>query len=241
VIIHVEGTIDHDNTSGVSGTCGAGDADDLIEIKNVSNVSIIGVGEGALFDQIGIHLRGASNIILRNLHVRNVKKSGSPTSNEGDAIGMEANVSNVWVDHVTLEASGGEAQGFDALFDLKNNTRYVTLSYSRLLNSGRGGLVGSGDSDDQNNFVTYHHNWYQNIDSRTPLLRFAQAHSYNNYFNGINETGINSRMGALVRIENNHFENSKNPISGSGTCVTIYSRILTGMPRPAMASPRAHA
>lgn len=212
VIIHVEGVINHDNTGGVSGACGAGDADDVIEIKNVSNVSIIGVGGGALFDEIGIHIRSASNIVLRNLHVRNVKKSGSPLSNGGDAIGMEADVSNVWVDHVTLEASGGESEGFDALFDMKDNTQYVTLSYSRLLNSGRGGLVGSSDSDDLNDFITYHHNWYQNIDSRTPLLRHAEAHSYNNYFNGINETGINSRMGALIRIENNHFKNSSNPI-----------------------------
>ena len=79
--------------------------------------------------------------------VRNVKKSGSPTSNGGDAIGMESTVRNVWVDHTTLEASGGEAEGFDGLFDMKDNTKYVTLSYSTLRNSGRGGLIGSSESD----------------------------------------------------------------------------------------------
>ncbi|KOX26647.1 hypothetical protein ADK67_15570, partial [Saccharothrix sp. NRRL B-16348] len=93
------------------------------------------------------------------------KKSGSPTSNGGDAIGMESNVRNVWVDHVNLLASGGESEGYDGLFDMKNNTQYVTLSYSTLRNSGRGGLVGSSESDRSNGFITYHHNLYENIDS----------------------------------------------------------------------------
>ncbi|WP_456238817.1 pectate lyase family protein [Saccharobesus litoralis] len=208
IIIHVEGTINHGNTSKVSGdSCNT--AADKIEIKEVSNISIIGVGNGALFDQLGIHLRAASNIIIQNVHVRNVKKSGSPISNGGDAIGMESDVFNVWVDHATLEASGGESAGYDALFDMKANTKYVTLSYSILRNSGRGGLVGSSDSDDSNGPVTFHHNLYQNIDSRTPLLRHATAHAYNNHYVSINESGMNPRIGGEMRAENNYFEDSK--------------------------------
>src|SRR5690606_35402059 len=137
IIIEVEGTINHGNTSKVSGS-GCDTADDVIELKKVSNGTIVGVGSGAVFDQLGSHLRDSRNIIIQNVTVRNVKKSGSPTSNGGDAIGMEKDVRNVWVDHVTLEASGGESQGYDGLFDLKNNTQYVTLSYSILRNSGRG-------------------------------------------------------------------------------------------------------
>ncbi|WP_199043957.1 pectate lyase family protein [Glycomyces salinus] len=208
IIIEVSGTINHGNTSKVSGdSCNT--ADDVIEIKEVSNVTIVGVGGGAVFDQIGIHLRESSNIIIQNVTVRNVKKSGSPTSNGGDAIGMESNVSNVWADHLTLEASGGEDEGYDALFDMKNNTEYVTLSYSILRNSGRGGLVGSSDSDTGNGPVTYHHNLYQNIDSRAPLLRAGTAHSYNNHFVGIVKSGINSRLGAEIQVDNNYFEDSK--------------------------------
>ncbi|MDU0289317.1 hypothetical protein NUG22_08855, partial [Saccharothrix longispora] len=37
---------------------------------------------------------------------------------------------NVWVDHVDLLASGGESEGYDGLFDMKDDTQYVTLSYS---------------------------------------------------------------------------------------------------------------
>ncbi|MFF4239172.1 polysaccharide lyase family 1 protein [Actinomadura geliboluensis] len=208
ITIQVEGTIDHGNTGKVSGgSCDT--ADDRIELKGISNVTIVGVGGGAVFDQLGIHIRDSSNIIIQNVNVRNVKKSGSPTSNGGDAIGMESDVRNVWVDHATLEASGGEDEGYDALFDMKDNTRYVTLSYSVLRNSGRGGLIGSSESDTSNGFVTFHHNLYQNIDSRTPLLRGGTAHSYDNHFVGLAKSGINSRAGAHIKVENNYFQDSK--------------------------------
>ncbi|WP_432081830.1 pectate lyase family protein [Streptomyces sp. WAC 04229] len=208
ITIQVEGTINHGNTSKVSGdSCST--AADKIELKQISNVTIVGVGGGAVFDQLGIHIRESSNIIIQNVTVRNVKKSGSPTSNGGDAIGMESDVRNVWVDHTTLEASGGESAGYDGLFDMKDNTQYVTLSYSVLRNSGRGGLIGSSESDVSNGYVTFHHNKYENIDSRTPLLRGGTSHIYNNHYVSLNESGINSRAGAKAKVDNNYFEDSK--------------------------------
>ncbi|GAA3346310.1 polysaccharide lyase family 1 protein [Amorphoplanes nipponensis] len=208
IIIEVQGTINHGNTAKVSGdSCNT--AAGVIELKQISNVTIVGVGSGAVFDQLGIHIRDSSNIIIQNVTVRNVKKSGSPTSNGGDAIGMESTVRNVWVDHVSLEASGGESEGFDGLIDMKDNVQYVTLSYSTLRNSGRGGLIGSSESDRSNGFITFHHNLYENLDSRTPLLRGGIAHIYNNSYVSLNESGINSRAGARARVENNYFRNSK--------------------------------
>ena len=122
---------------------------------------------------------------------------------------MESTVRNVWVDHVTLEASGGESEGYDGLFDLKNDVQYVTLSYCILRNSGRGGLIGSSETDTGNGYITFHHNLYSNLDSRTPLLRGGIAHIYNNSYVNLNESGINSRAGAKAKVENNYFKNSK--------------------------------
>ncbi|MFH8803518.1 pectate lyase [Streptomyces sp. NPDC017936] len=208
IVIQVEGTINHGNTAKVSGSS-CNTAAGVIELKQISNVTIVGVGNGAVFDQLGIHIRESSNIIIQNVTVRNVKKSGSPTSNGGDAIGMESDVRNVWVDHATLEASGGESEGYDGLFDMKDNTQYVTLSYSTLRNSGRGGLIGSSESDRSNSYITFHHNLYENIDSRAPLLRGGVAHMYNNHYKSLNESGINSRAGARAKVDNNYFEDSK--------------------------------
>ncbi|MES5822440.1 polysaccharide lyase family 1 protein [Streptomyces sp. RG80] len=208
IVIEVEGTINHGNTAKVSGdSCNT--AAGVIELKQISNVTLVGVGSGAVFDQLGIHIRQSSNIVIQNVKVQNVKKSGSPTSNGGDAIGMESDVRNVWVDHATLIASGGESEGYDGLFDMKDNTQYVTLSYSVLRNSGRGGLIGSSESDLTNGYVTFHHNRYENIDSRAPLLRGGTAHMYNNHYVSLNESGINSRAGARARVDNNYFEDSK--------------------------------
>ncbi|MGW6246846.1 pectate lyase family protein [Streptomyces roseolus] len=208
IVIQVEGTINHANTAKVSGTS-CNTAAGVIELKQISNVTLVGVGAGAVFDQVGIHIRESSNIIIQNVTVKNVKKSGSPVSNGGDAIGMESDVRNVWVDHSTLEASGGESEGYDGLFDMKDNTQYVTLSYSVLRNSGRGGLVGSSETELSNGFITYHHNLYENIDSRAPLLRGGVAHMYSNHYRQLNESGINSRAGARAKVENNYFEDSK--------------------------------
>ena len=210
LIIYVSGTINHDNTEQISGNCDT--TGEEIQFKRVSNISLIGTGSGALFDEIGIHIRESSNIIIQNVHVRNVKKSGTPTSNGGDAIGMEKDVFNIWVDHNTLEASGGESDGYDSLIDMKNTTQYVTVSYNHLYFSGRGGLMGSSDSDATNTYVTFHHNWYDTIDSRMPLLRHGTAHAYNNYYLNVSKSAMNPRIGGSIKAENNHFENVNDPI-----------------------------
>ncbi|MGV8836421.1 pectate lyase family protein, partial [Cellvibrio sp.] len=215
VTILVNGTISHANTTAQ----GCNTQADVIEIKQMSNISIIGVGTNALFEEMGIHVRDASNIILQNLHIRNVKKSGSPTSNGGDAIGMETNVDRVWIDHNHLEASGGEEDGYDSLLDMKAGVTNVTVSYNLYNDSSRAGLIGSSDSDNKNTNITFHHNWYKNIEQRTPLIRHALVHMYNNYWSNDRIDymfhAINSRMNAKALVESNYFYNVNNPLIAS--------------------------
>lgn len=214
VIIYVNGTINHSNTTAQ----GCNTQADVIEIKQTANVSIIGVGTNALFDQIGIHVRDSSNVIIQNVHVRNVKKSGTPTSNGGDAIGLETDVDRVWIDHNWLEASGGESDGYDSLLDMKSGVTNVTVSYNKFNDSSRAGLVGFTDSDVNNN-ITFHHNWYKNIQQRTPLIRNALVHVYNNYWLNDSITymyhAINSRANAKALVESNYFYNVNNPLIAS--------------------------
>jgi pectate lyase len=217
IIIRVDGTINHGNTTRATGSCDTTATE--IQFKGVSNVTLVGVANRGVLDQIGIHLRNTSNIVIQNLHVMNVKKSGSPLSNGGDAIGMESGVNNVWVDHNTLEASGGESDGYDSLLDMKAGVTNVTVSWNHYRNSSRAGLIGSSDSDDANTNITCHHNWYENIEQRTPLLRHGLVHTYNNYWSNLSNSdmihGINSRMGGRVLVEGNYFKNSNNPLIAS--------------------------
>jgi len=131
----------------------------------------------------------------------------------------ELTVNNIWVDHNTLEASGGESDGYDSLLDMQAGVTNVTVSYNHYRNSSRGGLIGSSDSDAANTNITFHHNWYENIQQRTPLLRHGLAHSYNNYFSNLSNSdmihGINSRMGGRILVEGNYFKNSNNPLIAS--------------------------
>ncbi|MGM8225155.1 pectate lyase family protein [Cellvibrio sp. ARAG 10.3] len=220
VVILVNGTINHANTTAQ----GCDTQSDVIEIKNTSNVSIIGVGTNALFDEIGIHLRSANNIIIQNVHIRNVKKSGTPTSNGGDAIGIERDVNRVWIDHNWLEASGGEKDGYDSLLDMKDGVTNVTVSYNLFNDSSRGGLIGSNDSPQGNDNITFHHNWYKNIEQRTPLIRHALVHIYNNYWSNENRAamihGINSRSEGRALVESNYFHNTNNPLLASSDSPT---------------------
>lgn len=219
LIIKVNGTINHGNTAAASGSCNGTQADTIV-IKEVENITIEGVGTSAIFDQIGIQISRASNIIIRNVHIKNVKKSGSPLSNGGDAIAIQGGPqTRLWIDHNLLEASGGEKDGYDSLIDMKNDTTHVTVSYNHFRNSSRGGLIGANDSPDGNDNIVFHHNYYENIEQRTPLLRRATIHTFNNYWendSSVNQIHyVNARAEGRALVQNNHFKNADNPIIAS--------------------------
>jgi pectate lyase len=52
--------------------------------------------------------------------------------------------------------------------------------------------------------VTYHHNSFTKVNSRLPSVRFGTAHVYSSCYSG-GISGINSRMGAQVFVEQNSF------------------------------------
>ncbi|HSC88270.1 MAG TPA: hypothetical protein VLC09_13400 [Polyangiaceae bacterium] len=212
LIIRVNGTLTPGNTTKQSGSCNT--ADGVIEIKDVANITIQGVGTAGVLDQVGLHIRNSSNIIVQNLTIKNVRKSNTSTpSNGGDAIGMETDVDRVWIDHNLIFGSTTQGEEHDGLIDFKAHVTNVTVSYNHLHTGGRGGLIGSNDDgDDGSTNITFHHNWYQNLTSRTHLIREADAHLYDNYYSDILDTGINSRNGATLLVENNYFTEARNPL-----------------------------
>ncbi|HBB72058.1 MAG TPA: pectate lyase, partial [Ruminococcus sp.] len=76
-------------------------------------------------------------------------------------------------------------------------------------------------SESTENYITYHHNWYDHSDSRHPRIRTCTVHIYNNYYDGNAKYGIGVTMGASAFAENNYFRNCKYPmlISGQGSDV----------------------
>lgn len=189
---------------------------DKIEIKDRSNISLIGVGTRGEFHGIGIYVRRASNIIIQNLNIHHVQYGPK------DCIGIEGPANHIWVDHCELhnELAGVGVDDYDGLLDIKDDAEFVTYSWNYLHDAWKASLCGYTETDTFNRKITYHHNRFENINSRLPLFRAGQGHVFNNYYKNIGSTAINSRVNACVKIENNYFDNVKNPY------VSAYSPIV---------------
>lgn len=192
---------------------------DIKDIKDIKDVSIIGLGTQGEMAGIGFNIVRAQNIIIRNLRIHHVRANMNAP---GDGISIEGPVNNIWVDHNELYNSltvddtsltlDQVKDYYDGLIDAKGDARNITISFNKFHNSWKTSLVGSSDSDNYERTLTYHHNHWYNVNSRLPLFRFGKGHIYNNFYDGAVESGINSRMGAVIRIEQNHFANMKNPV-----------------------------
>lgn len=205
VTIRVNGTITTSNTS-----------DSKINVKDADDITIIGVGTNGEFNGIGIKIWRASNVIIRNLTIHHVNVG------DKDCISIEGPSDHIWVDHCELYNvyQGADKDYYDGLLDAKKDAEYITYSYNYFHDSWKTMLVGSGDSDNHDRKITAHNNYFDNCNSRMPLFRFGNGHFFNNYYSGIVSTGINSRMGACLKVENNYFKDSHNPI------VSAYSNSL---------------
>jgi pectate lyase len=190
----------------ITGTTGS----DIVRVA--SNKTIVGLGSTAELFAVELTLQNSSNIIVRNLKISHVLAS----NNDGDLIHLQE-THNVWIDHCELFNEPPQTQPnkdlYDGLVDITHNSSNVTISWTFFHDHWKSNLIGSSDSDNFDRRTTFHHNMYQNIASRTPSYRFGNGHVYNTYFTGLTISGVNSRMGAVLRVEGNVFENSSDPIT----------------------------
>ena len=198
ITIRVDGKITTGNTGA-----------DSIVLANKDNISIIGTGGGAEFDGIGIHVKdGSSNLIIQNLKIHDVK------AGVGDAISIEGPSRNIWIDNNELYSSMSVSKDYyDGLLDIKRGAEYITVSNNHFHDHHKVSLVGYSDADTGARYVTYAHNLFENIGSRAPSIRDGFAHVYENHFKNVEVSGINIRAGGLALIENNVFENVRDPIA----------------------------
>ncbi|WP_437585420.1 pectate lyase family protein [Sorangium sp. So ce1000] len=182
------------------------------DVDVASDKTIVGVGSSGELEGIGLNLRRSSNVIVRNLKIHHVLAS----SGNGDAIHMDES-HNVWIDHCELWAESpavnSDKDKYDGLIDATHESSNITVSWTYLHDHWKGMLVGSSDSDDSDRRITYHHNRFRNVNSRLPSYRGGNGHVFNNYFEDIAASGVNSRVGACLRVEGNHFYKVKNPIT----------------------------
>ncbi|MGW2823792.1 pectate lyase family protein [Streptomyces sp. NPDC001443] len=169
-----------------------------------SNTTVLGVGSASGFTGGGLRLKKVTNVVIRNL---NISKPVAPA----DGITVQAST-KVWVDHNSFSSDRDHDKDYyDGLLDITHGSDYVTVSWNTFKDHYKGSLVGHSDSNASEDTghlrVTYHHNWFNNVNSRIPSLRFGTGHFYDNYVVGA-DTAVHSRMGAQMFVQNNVFRST---------------------------------
>ncbi|CAJ2505689.1 Uu.00g130830.m01.CDS01 [Anthostomella pinea] len=175
------------------------------KVRVTSNKSIIGLA-GSSITGVGLTVNERSNVILRNLKISEV------LAEYGDAITIQAST-NVWVDHCDLSSNlDHDKDYYDGLCDVTHAADWVTISNTYFHDHWKASLVGHSDSnadeDTGHLIVTFANNHWYNINSRGPSYRFGTGHIYNSYYDGMIDSGINTRMGAQLLVESSVFEDS---------------------------------
>ncbi|MBK9576562.1 MAG: hypothetical protein IPO40_05770 [Fibrobacteres bacterium] len=207
-----------------------------------SNKTLVGIGSEAFFNRIGIIIQSQSNIIIRNIRftMKNVPiartdenkiigwvDGAAKTLTDPDCIGIQADdetipeasriTRHIWIDHCEFfnedPSVMTDVDRYDGLVDGKNNSSNITISWCYFHDHHKASLFGKGNTDDFDRKITYSHNYFKNILSRLPLIRFGKVHMLNNYMI-TSENGTNTRINSDVYIEGNHYEASKKPVFG---------------------------
>lgn len=184
---------------------------DLMVDTVKAGVTIEGIGNDTVFNGFGLVMKNSSNVEVRNIGFMNCNSS------EGDDCGLQQANDHVWVHNCDFfygdAGSDADQVKGDGALDTKTST-YVTHSYNHFWDNGKCNLQGM-KSESTENYITYHHNWYDHSDSRHPRIRTCSVHIYNNYFDGNAKYGVGVTMGASAFVESNYFRNCSNPMLSS--------------------------
>lgn len=232
-----------DGSQGVETTYG----ERIMVAPNKTLIGVVNptTNQAPLFSRITFVMQCPDNVIIRNCRFT---MNGAPILKSGenkivawrdgtqvevgdpDCIGIQADKTSaktdwgahIWVDHCEFfNGNAANKDRYDGLLDCKNNVQWMTISYNYFHNHDKSCLFGKGDTDvyDGCRTISFHHNFFENIDgSRLPLQRGGHLHYYNNYQTGCAD-GWDLRTKAVGYAEACYFENSKAPIltDGGGT------------------------
>ena len=170
------------------------------------NITLEGVGNDATIRGFGLLLRNCKSVEVRNFAIMLCMD---------DCISVDTDNSHCWVHHIDFfygqtGSDSDQAKG-DGSLDCKGDSQYMTFSFNRFWDCGKMALCGM-TSESGENFITYHHNWFDHSDSRHPRVRTMTVHVYNNYFDGVAKYGVGATMGSNVFVESNYFRHVNKPM-----------------------------
>nr|MCR4936664.1 InlB B-repeat-containing protein [Lachnospiraceae bacterium] len=172
-------------------------------------ITIEGVGDDATVYGFGIFARSSSHVEISNLGIMCFADDG---------VSLDTDNSYTWVHNCDIfyGSTGGDADQAkgDGTIDVKGDSKYQTYSYNHFWDSGKASLCGM-KSETGENFITYHHNWFDHSDSRHPRVRTMSVHAYNNFYDGIAKYGAGAAYRSSIFMEKNYFRDAKYPMLSS--------------------------
>lgn len=181
-----------------------------LQVKGATmNMTFEGVGDDATVYGFGFLLREAVSVEFRNFAIMRCLD---------DAMSLDTKNSNVWIHNMDLfygkKGSAADQAKGDGTVDIKGDSKYVTVAYNRFWDNGKASMCGM-TSESGENWITYHHNWFDHSDSRMARVRTMSVHMYNNYYQHNDVYGIGATSGSSVFMESNYFDAVKRPIMSS--------------------------
>ena len=181
-----------------------------LQIKGaMMNMTFEGVGDDATVYGFGFLLREAESVEFRNFAIMRCLD---------DAMSLDTDNSHVWIHNMDLfygkKGSAADQAKGDGTVDIKGDSKYVTVAYNRFWDNGKASMCGM-KSETGENWITYHHNWFDHSDSRMARVRTMSVHMYNNYYQHSDVYGIGATSGSSVFMESNYFDATKRPIMSS--------------------------
>ena len=186
----------------------------------LEHVTLEGIGNDATLYGYGINLKRTKGIEIRNM---GIMLCGD------DAISMDTDNYHNWIHNCDFfyGSPGKDADQVkgDGCIDMKYRSTLTTISYNHFFDNGKVMGCGGATKEETNLLITFHHNWFDHCDSRTPRLNHTTAHIYNNYYDGMSVYGIGCTEVSNAFIEGNYFRNVQRPmmIAGQGTDIKYAS------------------
>ena len=181
-----------------------------LQVKGATmNMTFEGVGDDATVYGFGFLLREAESVEFRNFAIMRCLD---------DAMSLDTKNSHVWIHNMDLfygkKGSAADQAKGDGTVDIKGDSKYVTVAYNRFWDNGKASMCGM-KSETGENWITYHHNWFDHSDSRMARVRTMSVHMYNNYYQHCDVYGIGATSGSSIFMESNYFDAVKRPIMSS--------------------------
>lgn len=176
-------------------------------VRLPSNTTLIGTAPGAGFVNGSLLVANVSQVVIRNLAIRNPCDVGPRWDPQDGAKGnwnalfdgiTVSNAHHVWIDHNSFTdapdtddrqpvENGMRKQCHDGALDITQGSDFVSVTYNRFGEHEKTMLIGASDratGDAGRLRVTLQANLFEHVAERAPRVRYGQVHLLNNYYVG---------------------------------------------------------